>query len=171
MPQSLIDLIDLRAFSSLWYWVLLTLAWSSVTSWVLGVPSDLLARARAGDTHAQTDLIQIAHIGARRRQEVWDETGIWLTFGATFVVATLAGLSFSGSEAAQAALLLVAPLSGVSLITLRTARKVRQADDTRAVITVLYRHRLMVHAIAICAIFATAVFGMYHVLISAGPHV
>ncbi len=40
------DLIDMRSFSNLWYWIALAVTWSSTSHWVLGVPFDMVLRAR-----------------------------------------------------------------------------------------------------------------------------
>ncbi|MEM9756043.1 MAG: component of SufBCD complex, partial [Pseudomonadota bacterium] len=32
------DVIDLRSFSNLWYWIVLAVFWSSASHWGLGVP-------------------------------------------------------------------------------------------------------------------------------------
>jgi hypothetical protein len=46
------EVIDLRSFSNLWYWIVLAILWSSLSHWTLGVPYHIVARARRGDERA-----------------------------------------------------------------------------------------------------------------------
>lgn len=46
MTNTIFDLIDRGSFSSLWYWLALATGWSLVTWWGIGVPFDMVARAR-----------------------------------------------------------------------------------------------------------------------------
>jgi hypothetical protein len=40
------EVIDLRSFSNLWYWIVLAILWSSLSHWTLGVPYHIVTRAR-----------------------------------------------------------------------------------------------------------------------------
>ena len=40
--HGLLDVLDSRSFSSLWYWLLLTVTWTWVGRGALGIPSDLV---------------------------------------------------------------------------------------------------------------------------------
>jgi hypothetical protein len=44
--SNVFEVIDMRSFSSLWYWIALAVMWSSASHYVLGVPFDLVQRAR-----------------------------------------------------------------------------------------------------------------------------
>ena len=44
--QTLLDVIDFRSFSNLWFWIVLAVAWSTASHWVLGIPFDMVMRAR-----------------------------------------------------------------------------------------------------------------------------
>ena len=44
--RAIFELIDMRSFSSLWFWILLAVTWSTASHWVIGVPYDLIQRAR-----------------------------------------------------------------------------------------------------------------------------
>jgi hypothetical protein len=48
------EVIDLRSFSNLWYWIVLAILWSSLSHWTLGVPYHIVTRARRGDERAAT---------------------------------------------------------------------------------------------------------------------
>ena len=56
------DLIDLRSFSNLWYWIALAVAWSSASHWVLGIPYDMVLRARRMGGQAEQDLTDITRV-------------------------------------------------------------------------------------------------------------
>jgi len=38
--ETIFELIDMRSFSNLWYWIVLSVLWSTMSHWVLGVPFD-----------------------------------------------------------------------------------------------------------------------------------
>ncbi|MEC7258626.1 MAG: component of SufBCD complex, partial [Pseudomonadota bacterium] len=44
--SSIFELIDMRSFSNLWFWIALAVTWSTTSHWVLGVPFDMVNRAR-----------------------------------------------------------------------------------------------------------------------------
>ncbi|RJL00697.1 hypothetical protein D3P06_13205 [Paracoccus aestuarii] len=57
MPQvnSLIGLLDSRSFATIWYWLVLLGMWSATGRSVLGVPTEVLTRARLAQSHGQSD--------------------------------------------------------------------------------------------------------------------
>ena len=63
---SLFELIDMRSFSNLWFWIALAVVWSSASHWVLGVPFDLVQRARRDQGQALTDLEDLTRINVNR---------------------------------------------------------------------------------------------------------
>ena len=55
------EMIDMRSFSNLWFWIALAVMWSTTSHWVLGVPFDMVIRAARAETkgegsQAQQDL-------------------------------------------------------------------------------------------------------------------
>ena len=64
--QVLFELIDMRSFSNLWYWIMLAVMWSSASHWVLGVPFDLISRARRQGGALQDDLEVLVRINTGR---------------------------------------------------------------------------------------------------------
>ena len=60
--QVLFELIDMRSFSNLWYWIMLAVMWSSASHWVLGVPFDVISRARRQGGALQDDLETLVRI-------------------------------------------------------------------------------------------------------------
>jgi hypothetical protein len=61
------EVIDLRSFSNLWYWIVLAIMWSSLSHWTLGVPYHIVARARRGDQRAVHDMQALARDQRRAR--------------------------------------------------------------------------------------------------------
>lgn len=156
-------LIDMRSFSSLWYWIALAVLWSSVSHWVMGVPFDLITRARRQDEGAADDLAMLAGINARRMLYISRRGGMWVIGFVCFML-TILGLlaALYGVEFAQAVLLMFAPMVLVGYLTLRLALRVEaEAPAGTALVRLLMRHRFVTQLIGMIAIFVTALFGMY----------
>ena len=162
--QTLFDVIDFRSFSSLWYWIVLAVAWSSASHWVLGVPFDMVLRARRQGGQAAADLEDLARINSRRLVHIAEVSGLWLVGVATFALSTLLVLGiWYRVEFAQAVLLLAAPMTVVGAMNLAAARGIAEAEpDLAELMRRLVRHRFWTQALGMAAIFATAMFGMYH---------
>ncbi|WP_210402067.1 component of SufBCD complex [Pseudotabrizicola formosa] len=156
-------LIDMRSFSSLWYWIALAVLWSSVSHWVMGVPFDLITRARRQDEEAAEDLAALARITARRMLYISRRGGMWLIGFMCFVLTVLALLgAVYGVEFAQAVLLMAAPMVLIGYLTLRLALRVEtEAPVGAALVRLLMRHRFVTQFIGMISIFVTALFGMY----------
>lgn len=157
------EVIDLRSFSNLWFWIALAVMWSSVSHWVLGVPVDMIARARRHGGQVQEDLEALARINARRMLDIVATSGPWLVAIVSFILTVLAVLAFGyGVEFAQAVLLLFLPLTLVGLLSLRTARKIMAADERGADLDRrLMRHRMAVQFLGMISILVTSMYGMW----------
>jgi hypothetical protein len=64
--RTLFEVIDMRSFSNLWYWIAIAVTWSTVSHWVLGVPFDMLQRARRQGGQADADFETMVRINANR---------------------------------------------------------------------------------------------------------
>jgi hypothetical protein len=162
--DNVFELIDLRSFSNLWFWIALAVTWSSASHWVLGVPWDMAMRARrsAGD-EAMTDFEDMVRININRLLFVAHESGLILAGVAAFVLTSLALLGFVyDNEFSQALVMLGFPLTLVGLVSLRTARLIKARELAgEALIAQMGRHRLVVQVIGMISIFITAMWGMY----------
>lgn len=155
------EMIDLRSFSNLWYWIVLAALWSSASHYVLGVPYDMVARARRAGGEAEEDLRDLVRVNVNRLLHIEAVAGAWLTGIACFLLSSLAIAGFVYRvEFAQAVFLLALPMSGVGALSLRTARAIRAADGA-GLHRMLSRHRMAVQAIGLVAIFVTAFWGMW----------
>lgn len=162
--DNVFELIDLRSFSNLWFWIALAVTWSTVSHWVLGVPWDMAIRARRGQGEtAMEDFEDMVRINTGRLLYVANQSGTLLAGIAAFALSSLAILGFVyGNEFSQAVFMLAFPLTGVGLLSLRTARRIRdEALRGEALIARLSRHRLSVQTVGMVSIFVTAMWGMY----------
>ncbi len=163
--STVFEVIDMRSFSNLWFWIALAVLWSSTSHYILGVPWDMVLRARkqADDAAAMEDMNAMVGINTRRILYITQESGLMLTGIVCFALTAAALLGWVyGREFAQAIFLLGVPLSMVWLLSLRTARHIDAAGLTGApLIQRLFRHRLYVQIIGMVSIFITAVWGMY----------
>lgn len=157
------ELIDMRSFSNLWYWIGLAVLWSTASHFVMGVPFDLVGRARRNGGQFLIDMNHLAQIKARRLCNVFASAGLWIMGGVAFVLTILAVTGFFyGVEFAQAVFLLVLPMSFVGAMRIRLAYKIEREnildeDLCRA----LTRHRLGIQVIGMTSVFVTSIWGMY----------
>jgi hypothetical protein len=161
--ETLFEVIDMRSFSNLWYWIGLAVLWSSTSHWVLGVPFDMVTRARRAGGTLSDDMETLAHINVKRLLYIVRTAGVWLVAIVTFLLVMLGILSFwYDIEFAQAVLFMAAPMTLVGFVTYRTALAV-EAEDSRgpALIRRITRCRMTVQVIGMFAILATSMFGMY----------
>jgi len=162
--DTVLELLDLRSFSNLWFWIALAVTWSTASHWVLGVPWDMAIRARRGHGEtAMADFEEMVRINTERLLFVAETSGTLLAGLVAFVLVSLALLGFLyQNEFSQALFLLGFPLTGVGLLSLRTAQRIRaEAPRGETLIRRLARHRLLVQVIGMASIFVTAMWGMY----------
>lgn len=158
------EIIDMRSFSNLWYWIGLAVAWSMASYWVMGVPYDMIQRAARVEGQAQDDLETIVRVNCNRITSLSGRSGMSLVAVASTILSSLIILGFWYSvEFAQAVFLLMFPMMFVGLLSVRTAvmiqKRALNGSDLRRY---LLRHRLAVQVIGMMAIFVTALWGMYH---------
>ena len=167
--QTVFELIDFRSFSNLWYWIGLAVLWSTASHWVIGVPFDMVSRAARQGGQAEIDFESLVRINCNRLLFISGEAGLVMAAIGSFLLTTLGILAFSFDiELAQAIFLMAAPMTLVFALSVKTARKISdnglQGELLRKA---LVRHRLIVQAIGMVAIFVTALWGMFQNL-SAG---
>jgi len=76
--QGVFELIDMRSFSNLWFWIALAVVWSSTSHWVLGVPFDMVVRARRKGGQAEEDLETIVRVNVNRMLMIARVSGLWI---------------------------------------------------------------------------------------------
>lgn len=161
--ESVFELIDMRSFSNLWYWIALAVVWSTASHWVVGVPWDMITRARRRGGQAEADMMALLAIYIARALWIGREAGLVLLGAICFVLTALGMLGFwYGIEFAQAVFLILAPMSLVGALSLRTAGRLapmvaRGEPPYRGLI----RHRIAVQGLGMVSIFVTAIWGMW----------
>lgn len=180
--NGLIGFLDSRSFSSVWFWLLLAGLWSAAGRSVLGVPGDVLMRARAaqsdqpGGAAAITLLNWLSltlprwHLGRR-------EGAIFL--GATaFVLTSLAILGFRYRlEMAQAICLMLVPIWLLFWMRVRLARRLLPlmqagqegsrpvAEIAAQTIRAMTIHRRLVTVLSMLSVAVAALWGALWVAI------
>ncbi len=159
-------LIDFRTFSNIWYWLAVMVTWAVATHWVIGVPFDMVVRARRQGGQAAQDLDILVAINLRRLLTLSGTPAVILVGIGAFVVTAAAMLGFVyGLELAQGLFCLVFPLVFVAVLTWRSCQRLALDQQTGpALIRALVRLRFWIQLIAITALFCTALLGIYVML-------
>lgn len=161
--QTIFELIDMRSFSNLWFWIALAVLWSTASHWVLGVPFDMIHRARRHGGQAQEDLELMVRINVNRLMHIARVSGLWIAGIAAFMLTGLIILGFYYHvEFAQAVFCLFFPMTLVGALSLYTANFI----ETHALIGKpldrrLVLHRVATQAIGMLAILGTSMWGMW----------
>lgn len=161
--KTLFDLIDMRSFSNLWYWIALGVTWSCASYWVLGVPNDMIGRAKRDGGQSLDDLETMVRINVGRLLHTSRNYGAAMIGVLCFIVTVLALLGFWYKlEFAQAVLMLFVPLIILLFLSMRVAVKIEAGEDRGdALFRRLGWHRLSVQVLGMISIFVTSLYGMY----------
>ncbi len=142
---------------------MLAVLWSTASHWVLGVPFDMISRARREGGQTQIDLETMVRINVDRMLYISRSAGIWLIGFVTFVISALGILGFYyWIEVAQALLFLMAPVTILMMLSLRTAVRIESGENSGDTLhRRLFRHRVSTQFLGMIAIFVTSLFGMW----------
>lgn len=162
LTKLVLELIDLRSFSNLWYWIALAVTWSTASHWILGVPYDMVLRARRHGDAAMADLQDMVRIHVNRILFIVHEAGLLLLALVCCGLTMLGLLGFWYEvEFCQAVFLLFAPLTIIAALSIRTAHKIKDHGDMgEDLCRKLSRHRIVVQVIGMISIVVTAMWGM-----------
>ncbi len=166
---SVLEVIDMRSFTSIWYWIVVAVVWSTTAHWTMGVPYDAVSRARKAsgsglENTAQDDFETLVRVNCNRIIHIMDVSGPWIVGGAFFLLTMLGLLGFWYEiEIAQAIFLIAAPMALVAVLSIRNARLIRArsliGDTLRSH---MGRQRFFNQVIGMVSIFITAFWGMWH---------
>ncbi|TRD21826.1 component of SufBCD complex [Palleronia caenipelagi] len=161
--MTIFELIDPRSFSSLWYWLVVIWLWSVHAHGMLGVPYDMIYRARNEGGAALSDVEALAEFRAYRVTDLVKVGAVWMTGLAAFVLVSLFLIGFGyGFELAQAVFLLAFPFALIFAQTVVTCRRILSDDRSgEALLRRLRVHRVTVQIVGILSIFVTVLWGMY----------
>ncbi|WP_246525220.1 component of SufBCD complex [Thalassovita aquimarina] len=161
--QTLNEVLDLRSFSNLWFWIALAVMWSGASHWVLGVPYDMVVRAARKGGEAQADLEDMARININRLLYITEVSGLWLLGFACFLLTSLLLLGFVYNlQIAQALFCLGFPMSIVWLLRIRSAHRIRTEQASGSLLRkYLTRQRIWTQVIGMISIFVTSMWGIY----------
>lgn len=157
-------IIDLRSFSNLWFWIMLAVIWSRASHRVMGVPWDLVMRARRrADPEMVSDVMDLAAIHARRLLYITRTGGAWLSFALALAIALVLVLGFGYHiDFMQALACLMLPLVLVAAMSRHAAGRICAGTLTAAdLFALLSRQRIYIQMIGMVAIFLTTMWGMY----------
>ncbi len=156
------ELIDMRSFSNLWYWIALAVFWSTTSHWIIGVPFDLVQRAMKHE-EAQADLEILVGIHVRRIVYISAWAGLWLLAIGFFMLTTLAVTGFYYHfEFSQAVSFIAFPMSIVALMSASTAHRIEtNAIKGEELRKQLKRLRFYIQCLGMASIFTTSIFGMF----------
>ncbi len=158
-----LEVIDMRSFSNLWYWIALAVVWSSTSHWVLGIPHDMIQRARREGGQALEDVEHLARINTGRLLQIMDSGAMVVVGLGAFWLTVLGVMAFwYDLEFAQAVFLLAFPMAGVIWLSVRASRRINAGENTGEALC----HRLIVHrrwtqSVGMLAIFVTGMYGMW----------
>ena len=154
----------------MWYWIALALVWSQAAHYGLGVPYDLVQRARRLGGQAEVDLEDMVRVNCTRALNIGSISGLWITAIVFFALTGLALLGFVYRiEFAQAVFLILCPLALVGAMSLSMARLIVDRQLTgQDLHRRLTRHRYYIQLVGIVSIFITATWGMYQNLTLGG---
>ncbi|HHB81534.1 MAG TPA: component of SufBCD complex [Aliiroseovarius sp.] len=157
------ELIDMRSFSNLWYWIALAVVWSAASHKVIGVPWDMVHKAAKLGGQAEADLEDLVRVSCNRMLYIAAVSGLWLVVLGSGLLTALVILGFwYWVEFAQAVFLLAFPMTLVGLLSLNTARIITDTALTGADLRRrLMSHRITTQFIGMLSIFVTALWGMY----------
>lgn len=159
-----LEMIDLRSFSSIWYWIVVTVAWSQMSYRPLSVPFDRVQRARRHGGQDLADVEALVAIQVRRTAQIVREAGHWAAGFMAFLHTSMIMLGvWYRIELVLAVELILLPATLVGLISLFTANRIFQEEASgERLIRLLLRLRFWTQVIGMLSIFVTAIVAMVH---------
>lgn len=164
--QSIFEFIDTRSFTSIWFWMAVAVMWSSLSHYVMGVPFDMVVRARRQGGRAQEDLELMVRLQVARRVHVAEVSGLLLVGFVTAAITVLGLLGFFYRlQFAQALFLMLLPASAVGILGVLAAQRLdREPLAGQALCTFLGRQRMIIQGIGMLSIVLTAAWAIWTVM-------
>lgn len=158
--------IELDTFASVWYWLAVIVTWSVASNWLIGIPFDVLFRARKCDEGPLADLEALVDVNVRRIVNANRILGTSIAALIAFCLSGLGMMGFSyGWELAQGVVILAAPLTVIVVINVRLAVQLHTTPLAgRDLVRRLFFVRLWTQIVAMVTMFFTAMYGMWYTL-------
>ena len=160
--EAIARVITLDTFGNIWFWAAVVVSWAVACHWLIGVPFDMLVRARRGGPQEMADLEAMVDINVRRIMWFHEIGGAGAAALAAFFVAGTGLLAFGYRfELGIGLFILGVPLLIVMMMNLSLAMSLARDPLTGdALLKRMFRVRLWTQVIAAIALFFTAVIGM-----------
>jgi hypothetical protein len=148
-------LIGPDSFQSVWYWILTLLVWTQVTHRTLGVPYDMILRARRLPEMVQR-VECLALVSVARITGIYRTAGTIVAAATGFALAVLFVIGFLlGMQFARAAFVLAAPLCIIGYSSLRVALSIDgRGFRGETLVRILARRRFWHQVIAVISMLA-----------------
>ncbi|SFS10678.1 hypothetical protein [Yoonia litorea] len=164
LTEAIARFIALDTFDNVWFWAAVIVSWSVACQWLIGVPFDMLLRARRGSAQEMADLEALVDINVRRIMWFQRVAGAGFAGLTAFFLAGTALLAFGYRfEFAIGVFVLAGPLVAIAAMNLQLAMSLHQTPlRGQELVARLYRVRLWTQVAAAASLFMISVFGMAH---------
>lgn len=171
-PDAILALLDSRSYGTVWFWLMLMLAWAGAGRRILGVPWDVVAGLRQATGGGEAEALALLDWLSLTlpRWRLGPRDGALLLGAGSFLMTVLLILGFGyGLEMAQALVLLLAPLALLFVLDLRLARRLRAvlaraevgqpvAEAGAEAARLMTRHRMVILMLSILSALVTGFF-------------
>ncbi|MDO6589469.1 MULTISPECIES: hypothetical protein [Rhodobacterales] len=156
-------ILSFQTFSNLWYWLAVCTSWMIACYWVVGVPLDMIHRARRHGGQAAQDLEILVAVNVRRLQMFTQWDRIASVGFATFILTSVTVSAFFYEfEVAKGLFFILIPITIAMLVNIYAAEHLHDAPrEGSALIKYLILVRLWIQVVAMVAIFISVTYGMF----------
>lgn len=160
--EAIARVITLDTFGNVWFWAAVIVSWAVACHWLIGVPFDMLLRARRGGAQEMQDLETLVDINVRRIMWFQQIAGAGSAAFAAFFLAGFGLLAVGYRfELAIGALVLGVPLTGVAILNVLLAHALHERPlKGTDLVSRMLKFRVWTQILAAISLFFTAVFGM-----------
>lgn len=151
----------------------MAISWSSGSHFIIGVPFDLVQRARREGGRYENRVHILLEINVARLRNIQKIAGQLIVLLSSFILTGFMLLGFVYNvEFFQAAFMLCFPWVFVGILTMRAVNRLGEEFPTGEELFKFFRRlRLSIQFVGLFSIFVTSVWGMYYlILVSSFPN-